>query len=130
MTADFVLVHGAWHGAWAWDHVRAALEREGHRTLAVELPSDELEADASAYARAIAQTIDEAGWTAPTVVGHSLAGEAIPLVPGLVSVGRLVYLGALIPSPGERMLDVFRREGVLGDTRDYVEVDDRGTSRW
>src|SRR5262245_42325677 len=127
MTADFVLVHGAWHGAWVWDHVRPALEREGHRTLAVELPSDDLEADASAYARAIAQAIDEAGWTAPVVVGHSLAGVALPLVPALVGVGRLVYLGALIPSPGERMLDVFRREGVRGDTRDHVATDAQGS---
>ena len=130
MTRDFVLVHGAWHGAWAWDRLRPVLEREGHRTLAVELPVDDVGADASAYARAIAQTVDAAGWTRPTIVGHSLSGVALPLVPDLVDVGHLVFLGALIPVPGERMLDVFRREGVRGDTAPYIEEDAERRSSW
>lgn len=29
----FVLVHGAWHGAWCWDRVRGLLERRGHAVL-------------------------------------------------------------------------------------------------
>ena len=38
MAENFVLVHGAWHGAWCWAGVIAALEREGHRAYAVDLP--------------------------------------------------------------------------------------------
>jgi pimeloyl-ACP methyl ester carboxylesterase len=129
-SLDLILVHGAWHGAWVWDRLRPVLERAGHRTLAVELPSDDVDVDASGYARVIAQAIDAAGWTRPVLVGHSLSGEAIPLVPELVAVGHLVFLGALIPSPGERMLDVFAREGVLGDTRAAMEEDERGRARW
>jgi hypothetical protein len=34
MSATFVLVHGSWHGGWAWDGVRVHLERAGHRTFA------------------------------------------------------------------------------------------------
>ena len=29
--STFVLVHGAWHGAWCWDKVVPLLERAGHR---------------------------------------------------------------------------------------------------
>jgi pimeloyl-ACP methyl ester carboxylesterase len=130
VTRDFVLVHGAWHGAWAWDHLRPVLEREGHRTLAVELPSEDVNADASAYARAIAHAVDEAGWTRPIVVGHSMSGVALPLVPDLIDVGHLVFLGALVPAPGERMLDVFRHEGVRGDTGAHVEEDADRRSWW
>ena len=35
--ANFVLVHGAWHGAWCWRHVTEALVRAGHRAHAVTL---------------------------------------------------------------------------------------------
>ena len=35
--ADFLLVHGAWHGAWCWRAVAPALVRAGHRVHAVTL---------------------------------------------------------------------------------------------
>jgi pimeloyl-ACP methyl ester carboxylesterase len=34
---DFVLVHGAWVGAWYWDPVVAGLQAAGHRVVAVDL---------------------------------------------------------------------------------------------
>jgi hypothetical protein len=38
MPPRFVLVHGAWHDAPAWDHLRQALELRGSRSVAVDLP--------------------------------------------------------------------------------------------
>ena len=35
--ADFVLVHGAWHGGWCWRRVVQALTAQGHRAHAVTL---------------------------------------------------------------------------------------------
>ena len=35
--AEFVLVHGAWHGGWCWHRVAAALQQAGHRVHAVTL---------------------------------------------------------------------------------------------
>lgn len=37
-TAPIVLVPGFWLGAWAWDEVRALLERDGHAVSALTLP--------------------------------------------------------------------------------------------
>jgi pimeloyl-ACP methyl ester carboxylesterase len=34
----YLLVHGAWHGAWCWHKVVARLERLGHKVLAPDLP--------------------------------------------------------------------------------------------
>lgn len=34
--ADFVLVHGAWPGAWCWDRVAAELRSEGHAVPATD----------------------------------------------------------------------------------------------
>ncbi|MEO7151506.1 MAG: alpha/beta fold hydrolase, partial [Burkholderiaceae bacterium] len=35
--ADFVFVHGAWHGAWCWRRVLAPLRAAGHGAHAVSL---------------------------------------------------------------------------------------------
>jgi pimeloyl-ACP methyl ester carboxylesterase len=125
----FVLVHGAWHDARVWDSLRAALGREGARSVAVELPSDDVAIDASGYARAIARACSELAPDGPVVVGHSMAGIALPLVPALAPVRQLVFLAALVPAPGQRMADVQRQEKVLGDTR-AVARDESGRSYW
>ena len=35
--ATFVLVHGAWHGAWCWYKLTPALPRAGHEVIAPDL---------------------------------------------------------------------------------------------
>jgi pimeloyl-ACP methyl ester carboxylesterase len=40
----FVLVHGAWHGAWTWERVIPHLVRAGHRVIARDLPGHGLNA--------------------------------------------------------------------------------------
>jgi pimeloyl-ACP methyl ester carboxylesterase len=125
----FVLVHGAWHHACVWDSLCAALRRAGARSVAVELPSDDVEIDASGYARAIARACLELAPDRPIVVGHSMSGIALPLVPALAPVAQLVFLAALVPAPGQRMADVQAREEPLGDTS-AIARDDLGRSYW
>ena len=126
---SFVLVHGAWHGARTWDRLSLSLDRRGCRSIAVELPIEDTAVDASGYAGVIAAAVAEFGPEAPVVAGHSMSGIALPIVPSLVDVSRLVFLAALIPSPGERMADVLAREDVLGDTS-AVARDGEGRSYW
>jgi pimeloyl-ACP methyl ester carboxylesterase len=83
--ATFSLVHGAWHGGWAWDRLRAELEIRGHEVAAPDLPCDAVAAGIADYARCVEP--------ADVVVGHSLAGLAIPLVEARLRV----YLCALWP---------------------------------
>ena len=35
---QFLLVHGAFHGAWCWQKLVAELEKRGHRAKAIDLP--------------------------------------------------------------------------------------------
>ena len=35
--STFMLIHGAWHGAWCWYKVVPRLERLGHRVIAPDL---------------------------------------------------------------------------------------------
>ena len=81
--ATYSLVHGAWHGGWAWDLVRAELEGRGHTVYAPDLPCEEVGLAAEDYAAVVPP--------ADVVVGHSLAGYVIPHVEASVRV----YLCAL-----------------------------------
>jgi pimeloyl-ACP methyl ester carboxylesterase len=86
-VARFVLVHGAWHGAWCFERLSAELERRGHETWAPDLPCDQVGLTVHDYAGVVGSHPDA------IVVGHSLAGLTIPFVPAAVSV----FLAALVP---------------------------------
>ena len=71
--STFVLVHGAWHGAWCWERLIPELNHRGHRAIAMDLPCDELDAGLGDYADAAAAAC--AGIDEPVVVvGHPLPG--------------------------------------------------------
>lgn len=98
MTA-FLLLHGARHGAWCWQFTVEELERRGHSAVAVDLPAGDPDAGAARYAEVAAEAA--AGIDGPvTVVGHSLAGLVIPLLPALRPVEELVFVCSPLPVPG------------------------------
>jgi len=95
----FVLVHGAYHGAWCWDEVRAELESGGHSSTAVDLPCDDPDAGAERYVDEILHAIPkQAGHV--VMVGHSLAGLSIPIAASRTRTAMTVYLCAILPVPG------------------------------
>ena len=106
--AEFALVHGAWHGAWCWERTIAELGARGHRAIAMDLPSDRLDATLDDYAAAVIDAMHVLG-DAPIVVGHSFGGFTIPVVADRRAVSRLVFLAAFVPqlgrTPGETMAD-------------------------
>jgi pimeloyl-ACP methyl ester carboxylesterase len=55
---EFVLVHGACHGAWCWDDVGARLRRRGHRVVAVDLPGHRRRAAEGPAARLGVRPVD------------------------------------------------------------------------
>ena len=80
--ATYVLVHGAWHGAWAWDEVTPLLEAEGHTVDALDLPghgddrSPVSEMTLEGNVNRILERIDAAG--EPVVLlGHSMGGMSV-----------------------------------------------------
>lgn len=110
--STFVLVHGAYHGAWCWFEVVPELESRGHTVLTFDLPGHGVdttpisEVTFEDYVDRVIRAIDDQ--EGPVVlVGHSMSGMVISQVaerrPN--DVETLVYLTAYIPSDGESMLD-------------------------
>lgn len=101
----FALVHGGAHGGWCWEQLVPELEARGHDTVTPDLPFDEV-SGAEAWARTVAEAIDAVtDGDDVVVVGHSLAGLCLPVIPSLRSVRRLVFLAAQVPVPGEVYAD-------------------------
>ena len=91
-----MLVHGLWHGGWAWDGVRAQLANRGIASVAVELPLTGLEDDVAATVAAL----DAFGGPA-VLVGHSYGGAVVTAAGAHPRVRHLLYLAAFALAEGE-----------------------------
>ncbi len=108
MPNEYVLVHGACHGAWCWDDVAAELRAKGHRVVTLDLPghgrrtAEVGRAGAEAYGRAVADTMALEGVSRGIVVGHSMGGLVIPKAAELAParVAHLVFLAAAVVPDG------------------------------
>jgi pimeloyl-ACP methyl ester carboxylesterase len=104
----FCLVHGSTQGPRGWELLVSELKARGHDCICVDLPTDQPDSSATAYARAIGKALEKS--KSPIVVAHSASGLFLPLVPEYATVSRLVYLAAVLPMPGESFLSQFQRD--------------------
>ncbi|WP_039804656.1 alpha/beta fold hydrolase [Nocardia araoensis] len=85
----FVLVHGAWHGPWAWDRVVPLLRAHGARTLTPQLGSGD-DCGLRDHVAEVVAVVDTVARDEEFVVlvGHSYSGlvvrEAADARPGIV----------------------------------------------
>ncbi len=112
--AEFLLIHGSAHGAWAWRDVLPRLHARGHTARAIDLPGHgnsrtpvevvRLES----YRDAIMGTLGEN----TVLVGHSMAGYPITVAAEAMPdrIAALVYLCAYVPRTGHS-LAAMRRAG-------------------
>ena len=115
-TRTFVLVAGAWHGAWCWRRVAPLLESAGHRVVTPELPgtgadtTDPARVTLEDWARFVVDALPAE--EAPVLVGHSRAGIVISRAAELAPerIGRLVYLAAYLLPCGANMASEARRD--------------------
>ncbi len=104
----YVLVHGAWHGAWCWERLAPLLQAQGKKVVMPELPGHGKdnapigEQNLETYARAVAKVLDEQ--EEPVVLaGHSLGGMVISQAAEYrpEKVQKLVYVTAFLPVNGQ-----------------------------
>lgn len=108
--ADYLLVHGAWHGAWCWQRVLPVLIQAGHRAHAVTLTGLGERAhllspdiDLETHIQDVTAAMDAEELNDVVLVVHSYAGMLGTAVADRrpERLAHLVYLDAVLPQPGE-----------------------------
>ncbi|WP_068053061.1 alpha/beta fold hydrolase [Nocardia xishanensis] len=72
----FVLVHGAWHGPWAWQRVVPVLRAAGAHTITPDLGADD-DHGLHDHAAVVAAALDDVPDEEIVLVGHSYAGLVV-----------------------------------------------------
>ncbi len=128
--AVFVLVHGAWHGAWCWRRVARLLAHNGHDVFTPTLTGlaerSHLLTPAIDLDTHILDVVNEMKWQAlngVVLVGHSYAGLVISGVAEKMekSIASFVLLDAFFPESGQALIDLAPpavRETFLAAARD------------
>lgn len=118
---DFVLVPGAWLGAWAWDEVTPLLREAGHGVHPLSLSGLAEKADRKGapapgqetHVRDVVDEIERLDLREVALVGHSYAG--IPVCQAAQRLGgrlaHVVLVDANVPADGEPFLSALRPEG-------------------
>lgn len=114
-TKTYVLVHGAYHGGWAWDAVKPLLEKPGVRVIAPTLkglaerqnengPGVNLDT----HINEVVALLDNEQLRNVVLVGHSYAGM---VVTGVCDqrperIAHVIYLDAFLPESGQSLYDL------------------------
>ena len=97
--STFVLLPGAGGDPWYWHRVIPLLQAAGHNAFAVELPGADESAGLDAYTRLVLEAIGRRDDV--VLVAQSLGAFTAPLAANEVHLDGLVFVNAMIPSPGE-----------------------------
>jgi pimeloyl-ACP methyl ester carboxylesterase len=122
----YVLVHGAWGGAWIWRDVGIELTRRGIPWTAVDLPSSIHGARPNTFLADDAnEVVQIANLEGPVVlVGHSYGGAVITeAAEDVTNLERLVYVAALVPLLGESATEATREVHVRTLLDEAINVD-------
>ena len=127
----FVLVHGAFNGAWVWQRVARRLRAAGHEVLTPTLTGAGerfhlLSRDVSlaTHVEDVVNAIDHEDLRDVTLVGHSYGGAVITMVADRIvdRLRRVVYLDAAAPMPGQASTGAFA-EGTSDKLDDMSAAD-------
>ena len=127
---DYVLVHGAWGGGWAYDRLSADLRAHGHRVVVAALTglgsrADELHPaiDLSTHIGDVCAQVEAAGFDRFVLVGHSYGGMVITGVSTRLGtrIDALVYLDAFLPADDQSLWDLtgaWEHDHYIGSQKD------------
>lgn len=112
---DYVLVHGAWGGGYAYDRLAGELRDAGHRVVVAALTglgsrADELSPaiDLSRHIADVVEQIEAAGFDRFVLAGHSYGGMVVTGVAATLGarIDALVYIDAFLPGDGQSLWDI------------------------
>jgi pimeloyl-ACP methyl ester carboxylesterase len=115
MAYTFVLVHGAWHGAWCWQRVAERLRGGGHKVFTPTLTGLGERAhllragiDLKTHSTDIVNVMKWEQLSDVVLCGHSYGGFVISAVAEMMtsSIRSIVFLDAFMPKDGEAVADL------------------------
>jgi pimeloyl-ACP methyl ester carboxylesterase len=124
--STYVLVHGAWHGAWCWRRVSRLLAAQGHEVFMPTLTGVcerahllSLDIDLDTHIADVGNLIKWGELNDVVLVGHSYGGMVISGVAEILqkSIASFVMLDAFYPDNGQSLIDLsnqLTREAVQG----------------
>ena len=111
-SQTFVLIPGAWMGAWSWHPVARHLYEQGHRVIALTLPGLSYGDDPTGLRLAdavdfVAAELDRRDLTDAVLVSHSWGGYPATAAAHLrpERIGKVVYYSSVVPARGVSMAD-------------------------
>jgi len=113
--ANYVLLHGAWHGGWCYRDTAAKLRSDGHTVFTPTLTGVGERAHLSSesitletHVRDVAGCIEAEEIEDVILCGHSYGGMIITQLADRISekIKKLVYLDAFVPAHGESLIDL------------------------
>lgn len=98
MKKTFILIHGAWYGAWCWEKITPLLLQLGHEVWAPDLSNN-----AGTTLKSLVSELSmhiESAQSPVILVGHSMAGILLSQLAEKMpeKIDSLVYLSAFIPT--------------------------------
>lgn len=110
---EFILVPGAWAGAWLWDDVALHLKYKGHNIHQLSLSGLTGESNAKAiglddHVKEVETYILQNNLNKVVLVGHSYSGIVVGQVTSRnnVKVHHTIFVEAFLPVTGQSLLDV------------------------
>jgi pimeloyl-ACP methyl ester carboxylesterase len=119
--ARFVLVHGAFGGAWSWDPIVAPLEAHGHTVETLDLPGggdDRTPLEGITLASCADRVCSVLAAGEPAIlVGYSMGGVVVTQAAANCPqhVASLVFMAAFMPANGQSLLDMTQFPEAEGD---------------
>jgi pimeloyl-ACP methyl ester carboxylesterase len=112
-VARFVLVHGAFGGAWCWGPVIGPLEAAGHTVEAFDLPGggDDQTPVAEVTLESCARRVCDVLAARPeraVLVGYSMGGAVVTQAASYCPerIASLIFVAAFMPANGQSLLDL------------------------
>lgn len=110
---NYILIHGSWHGAWAFNKLAPLLTEKGHAVHCFDLPGsgkDSHNAPNVVYedlVSAISEAVNSSEGQS-IVVAHSFAGFMVARVCEELhdKVGHVYYVAAWLPTEGKSLVDL------------------------
>ena len=120
MSKTFVLIHGSWHGGWAWEDVIGNLSQRGHRAFAPTLAghgpnATRLGITHEDCVNSVVAYLQQSELEDIILVGHSFGGTVVQKLAErlLERIARIVFLDALVLADNQCAFDALPADYVV-----------------